>query len=188
MSDGEMLWRIAKPMDATEKDLYPMKKSVADRTIENERVLYQTGLHPVAYIGPIIGLCIAGLIAVGGGPTVLVLLIGVLALNKLITRRALRITVTDKTVSLGQRWANRSILRRQVEAIDVSLAWAADYGTVVIHGSGGTPIPVKWVPRPTQFRLAVLTELEVVNMALLEQQLVGVRQLGASHQLQDPQQ
>jgi hypothetical protein len=140
----------------------------------NERILYQSGLHPVAYAGPVLALCVAVLLVVNNAPVFLPVIIGLWALAKISGLASLRITVTNKTVSLGQPWANRSILRRKVEAIDVGMSALGNYGTIVIHGSGGTPIPVKWVPDPRKLRLAILTEPEIVDMALLERSRIQI--------------
>jgi hypothetical protein len=139
----------------------------------NERILYQSGLHPVAYVGPVLALCVAVLLVVFNVPVFLPFIIGLWAVARIIAWSSLRITVTDKTVSLGQPWANRSILRRKVEAMDVSVAAFGNYGRIVIHGSGGTPIPINWVPDPRKLRLVILTEPEMVDMALLERDLIS---------------
>jgi uncharacterized membrane protein YdbT with pleckstrin-like domain len=154
--------------------------------IPGETVVYTTRLHWIVLIGPIaLGLlfglpglallarAVAGtndksdastLMVVGG--LILLVVGGVFFGVGLLKRNATEMAVTDRRVIVKVGVANRrtiELLLSKVESINVEesmMGRILGYGTVIVHGTGGTPEPFDIVAHPIEFRKQVQQQIE----------------------------
>lgn len=152
--------RREKPMSYVKKDLIP-----------GEEVVYQTGLHWSVLLWPAI---IALIIAAGavvclrqkdtdflyaGAALLVVAFIVVVA--AVIKRTAVEMAVTNRRVIIKTGLASRrslEIMLAKVESIGIeesAIGRMFGYGTLTIHGTGGTPEPFRRIAHPSEFRRQV---------------------------------
>jgi uncharacterized membrane protein YdbT with pleckstrin-like domain len=141
---------------------------VAKNLVAGESLVYQTGVHWSVLFWPAVVavLLAAGAVAcliqkdpdflyAGAGLLVLALVILTAAAVK---RNATEIAVTNRRVIIKTGVTNRrslEIMLPKVESIGIAepfLGRMLGYGTVVIHGTGGTPEPFDQIAHPSEFR------------------------------------
>lgn len=153
-----------------------------ERTPGSDRTtVYQTGLHWIVLVPPAIaGAALIGLgIALMRRPTggihaiatpvidsgwfgILIIVAGVLAIGFGILRvESTRLILTNSRVTIESGVvAHRSIeiLLRQLESIQIDQSMAGQilgFGTVTMHGSGGTPEVMQMISNPEEFQRRV---------------------------------
>jgi len=142
--------------------------------IPGETLLYQTGLHWIVIVVPlIVGVCF-GLPGLGllfstetGGTGFFLLLIAGLCIGfGFLTRKSVEMGVTNKRVITKSGILSRrtlELLLTKVESIGVEegiLGRMVGYGTVIVRGTGGTPEPFKNIANPLEFRRQVQQQIE----------------------------
>jgi len=157
---------------------------VESNLIPCEKVLYKTGLHWIVLCWPIVASLIFALpglfllaISMGatgsksGGLAVVgfmnvVIAAGVVLVGYL-SRAATEMAVTNKRVIIKTGLLRRrtfELLMSKVESIGVDegiLGRILGYGSVVVHGTGGTPEPFRKVEHPLEFRRQVQQQIEI---------------------------
>ncbi len=144
---------------------------VNDHLDPGEKVIYQTRLHWIIYLGPVVivgvGLVLAvpgtpGLSAMGG---LAVLAVGLLSLLAAWVRQSSsEFAVTDKRVIIKTGFLSRRTIElnmSKVESVQVDqglLARLLNYGTITVIGTGGTREPFTLIDDPLAFRHAVQQE------------------------------
>ena len=141
---------------------------VTKNLVRGESLIYETGVHWSVLFWPVLIalILVAGAIVcilqkdpnflyAGAGLLVLALAIVVVAAIK---RGATEIAVTNRRVVIKTGLANRrslEIMLPKVESIGINepfMGRVLGYGTVVIHGTGGTPEPFDKIAHPAEFR------------------------------------
>jgi uncharacterized membrane protein YdbT with pleckstrin-like domain len=147
---------------------------VESNLIPGEQVLYKTGLHWIVFVGPVVFAVIFGLFglpflftqdtaAVG---LLFLVFAGFLVLLGYFSQKATEMAVTNKRIVIKTGLVKRrtlELLLSKVESIGVEeglLGRLLGYGSVVVHGTGGTPEPFKNVSRPLEFRRQVQQRVE----------------------------
>jgi uncharacterized membrane protein YdbT with pleckstrin-like domain len=159
---------------------------VEKHLIEGETIIYETRLHWIMLIGPVLlgllfGLTGAGmfvlsaqasgdkstahepLIVLGAAFFVVALLF---IARGVLMRNATEMTVTNKRVFVKVGLAARrtiELLLSRVESIGVEesvMGRILGYGTVIVHGTGGTPEVFKRIAHPLEFRTQVQQQIE----------------------------
>jgi uncharacterized membrane protein YdbT with pleckstrin-like domain len=149
---------------------------VEKNLISGEQLVYVTGLHWSVLAGPVL---LALIVAAGGigcltqkdtdfmyvGAILLAVAAGILAIAA-IKRNATEMAVTNRRVIIKTGMASRrslEIMLPKVESIGIDETVGGrmlGYGTVTIHGTGGTPEPFKRIAHPSEFRRAVQTQID----------------------------
>lgn len=139
--------------------------------IQGEQLIYETGLHWSVLVWPVI---IAVIVAAGGvacllqkdtnflyaGAALFVVALVILAVA-VIRRTAVEMAVTNRRVIIKTGLASRrslEIMLAKVESIGIeesAMARLFGYGTLTIHGTGGTPEPFRRIAHPSEFRREV---------------------------------
>ena len=161
---------------------------VEKHLIEGETVVYATGLHWIVLVRSFLLALLFGVpgvallvlstkqgsdssqestaMMVGGIVFVVVALVCLIA--ALIKRGATEMAVTDKRVIVKVGVASRrtfELLLQKVESIGVEesvMGRILGYGSVVIHGTGGSPEAFDRVAHPIEFRKQVQQQIEKV--------------------------
>jgi Bacterial PH domain len=141
---------------------------VTKNLITGESLVYETGVHWSVLFWPVV---IAIILAAGAivcllqrdpnflyaGAGLLVVALVVIAVAA-VRRNATEIAVTNRRViiktGLGSR-RSLEIMLPKVESIGITepfMGRMLGYGTVVIHGTGGTPEPFDKIAHPSEFR------------------------------------
>jgi len=141
---------------------------VEKNLVSGENLVYETGVHWSVLFWPIV---IALLLAAGavvclmqkdpnfayGGAALLVAAIVILVVA-IVRRGATEIAVTNRRVMIKTGLASRrslEIMLPKLESIGITepfMGRMLGYGTVVIHGTGGTPEPFDKIAHPNEFR------------------------------------
>jgi membrane protein YdbS with pleckstrin-like domain len=139
--------------------------------IQGEKLIYETGLHWSVLIWPVI---IAIIVGAGGvvcllqkdtnflyaGAALLVVALGIVAVA-MFRRSAVEMAVTNRRVIIKTGLASRrslEIMLAKVESIGIEESATGrmfGYGTLTIHGTGGTPEPFRRIAHPSEFRRQV---------------------------------
>ncbi|HXX46440.1 MAG TPA: PH domain-containing protein [Candidatus Acidoferrales bacterium] len=144
-----------------------------------EKLVYETGVHWVVLLWPIVlaMVLVAGAIACGmqkntnfvfAGAALIVVAIVVIAVA-ILMRSATEIAVTNRRVIIKTGLASRrslEIMLPKVESIGIAEPFAGrmlGYGTVVIHGTGGTPEPFDKIAHPGEFRKHVQEQADAAR-------------------------
>jgi len=137
----------------------------------NERIIYQSRLHWIIYLGPVVivgvGLVLAvpgapGLSAAGGAAVLALGLVSILA--AWVRQISSEFAVTDKRVIIKTGFLSRRTIElnmSKVESVQVDqglLARLLNYGTITVIGTGGTREPFSMIDDPMSFRHAVQQE------------------------------
>jgi uncharacterized membrane protein YdbT with pleckstrin-like domain len=147
-------------MSYVEKDLIP-----------GEELVYKTGLHWSVLFWPVV---IAVIIAAGGVAFLLqkdtdflyagaglLVVAGIIVAVAMFRRTAVEMAVTNRRVIIKTGLASRrslEIMLAKVESIGVdesAMGRMLGFGTLTIHGTGGTPEPFNRIAHPSQFRREV---------------------------------
>lgn len=159
---------------------------VAKHLIDGESIVYETRLHWVVLLVPFL---LALLFALTGAallvlysratntksPTaestmfagiILLVIALVFVVRGIVVRNATEMTVTNKRVFVKVGLAARrtiELLLSRVESIGVEesiMGRMLGYGTVIVHGTGGTPEVFNMVAHPLEFRTQVQQQIE----------------------------
>jgi len=159
---------------------------VEKHLIEGETIIYETRLHWIVLIAPIVLGSLFALTGVGmfvlsgrasadqatahqslmaiGAAFFLVALIFIV--RGVVMRNATEMTVTNKRVFVKVGLAARrtiELLLSRVESIGVEesvMGRMLGYGTVIVHGTGGTPEVFNMIAHPLEFRTQVQQQIE----------------------------
>jgi uncharacterized membrane protein YdbT with pleckstrin-like domain len=150
---------------------------VKSNLIQGETLIYETGIHWSALFWPFV----LGILVIAGGVafffwqtfagriemgTLLIAAAIVFLLYKIVQRGSTEIAVTNRRVIIKTGMAARrslEIMLPKVESISVEESvWGRmlGYGTVMIHGTGGTPEPFQRIAHPNEFRQHVQTQID----------------------------
>jgi len=159
---------------------------VEKHLIEGETIIYETRLHWIVLIGSFLLGLLFGLTAVGmfvlsaratgekGAASESMTILGAAFLavalifiaRGILVRNATEMTVTNKRVFVKVGLAARrtiELLLSRVESIGVEetvMGRLLGYGTVIVHGTGGTPEIFNKVAHPLEFRTQVQQQIE----------------------------
>ena len=159
---------------------------VQKHLIEGETIIYETRLHWVVLIPPVLlGLLFAltgvGMFVLAGRTTAgqaaahqtllaigaAFLLVALLFIARgILVRNATEMTVTNKRVFVKVGLAARrtiELLLSRVESIGVEesvMGRMLGYGRVIVHGTGGTPETFNMIAHPLEFRTQVQQQIE----------------------------
>jgi uncharacterized membrane protein YdbT with pleckstrin-like domain len=153
--------------------------------IPGEKLMYRTGVHWSVLFGPAIlaaiiaapGIAIlafrddiAGkgipVDAIAAAGVALIAVAAIIFAYSVIKKNATEIAVTDKRVIIKTGLTSRrslEIMLAKVESIGIDetlMGRMLGYGTVVIHGTGGTPEPFRKIAHPSEFRMAVQQQVD----------------------------
>jgi uncharacterized membrane protein YdbT with pleckstrin-like domain len=159
---------------------------VEKHLIDGETIIYETRLHWIVLIAPIVlgslfALTGVGMFVLSGRTTadqsaahLSLLAIGaafflvalIFIVRGVVMRNATEMTVTNKRVFVKVGLAARrtiELLLSRVESIGVEesvMGRMLGYGTVIIHGTGGTPEVFNMIAHPLEFRTQVQQQIE----------------------------
>jgi uncharacterized membrane protein YdbT with pleckstrin-like domain len=147
--------------------------------ISGERLVYRTGLHWSVLFWPVV---LTAILGAGGifcllqkdqnivyGGIGLLVVAGVVLAIAVVKRNAIEIAVTNRRVMIKTGVASRrslEIMLPKVESIGIdesAMGRLLGYGTVVIHGTGGTPEPFVKIAHPSEFRREVQQQIGTVR-------------------------
>jgi uncharacterized membrane protein YdbT with pleckstrin-like domain len=158
---------------------------VKKNLIPGETLVYRTGVHWSVLFGPAVvaaiiaapGIAIlayrddiashgvpANVIIVAG--MALIVLAGIILAYSVIKKDATEIAVTNRRVIIKTGMTSRrslEIMIAKVESIGIDetmMGRMLGYGTVLIHGTGGTPEPFRKIAHPSEFRMAVQQQVD----------------------------
>jgi uncharacterized membrane protein YdbT with pleckstrin-like domain len=158
---------------------------VEKNLIPGERIVYRTGVHWSVLFGPAIlaavivapGIAVLAyrddianhgipvdVVAIAGA--VLVLVAVAIFGFSVVKKNATEIAVTDRRVIIKTGMASRrslEIMIAKVESVGIDetlMGRMLGYGTVVIHGTGGTPEPFRKIAHPSEFRREVQQQVD----------------------------
>ena len=151
---------------------------VEKNLIPGETLVYETGVHWSVLFWPFVGVLALGAGGVAfffwqdfaGRIEMGTLLLGValvIAIFSIMKRNATEIAVTNKRVIIKTGMASRrslEIMLQKVESIGIDeTMWGRmlGYGSMVIHGTGGTPEPFHKIAHPSEFRQRVQQQIDV---------------------------
>jgi uncharacterized membrane protein YdbT with pleckstrin-like domain len=149
---------------------------IEQNLIPGEKLVYKTGLHWSVLFGPVV---LAAIIAAGGvvcllqkdtnflyaGAALLVVALVVVAVG-MFKRTAVEMAVTNRRVIIKTGLASRrslEIMLAKVESIGVEesgMGRILGFGTLTIHGTGGTPEPFSRIAHPSEFRREVQQQID----------------------------
>ena len=159
---------------------------VEKHLIEGETIVYETRLHWVVLVAPILLGILFGLTGLGmfilsaqatGNKSAAhqpMMILGaaffaialLFIVRGVLMRNATEMTVTNKRVFVKVGLAARrtiELLLSRVESIGVQesvMGRMLGYGTVIVHGTGGTPEVFNMVAHPLEFRTQVQQQIE----------------------------
>jgi uncharacterized membrane protein YdbT with pleckstrin-like domain len=159
---------------------------VEKHLIEGETIIYETRLHWVMLVAPVLLGLLFGLTGVGmfvlsaratgdksmGREPLIILgaaffVVALLFIGRgVLMRNATEMTVTNKRVFVKVGLAARrtiELLLSRVESIGVEesvMGRMLGYGTVIVHGTGGTPEVFNRIAHPLEFRTQVQQQIE----------------------------
>jgi uncharacterized membrane protein YdbT with pleckstrin-like domain len=150
---------------------------VKKNLIQGETLVYGTGVHWSVLFWPFVVVILMAAAGVAfffwqtfaGRIEMGTLLIGfalVLAIFSIMKRNSTEIAVTNRRVIIKTGMASRrslEIMLPKVESIGIEESfWGRllGYGTVVVHGTGGTPEPFRKIAHPNQFRQHVQEQID----------------------------
>jgi uncharacterized membrane protein len=162
-------------------ELKPKMTYVEENLIPGETLIYRTGVHWSVLFWPLLLV----VIVVAGGivcyfqnflgkvetGTFLIAAALVYALYVIIKRNSTEIAVTDRRVIIKTGMASRrslEVMLAKVESIGIEenvMGRMLGYGTVVIHGTGGTPEPFRKIAHPSEFRQRVQEQIDRASSA-----------------------
>lgn len=159
---------------------------VEKHLIEGEKIIYETRLHWIVLVAPLLLGLLFGLTAVAmfvlsgrsdAGQTMaheslMIVAAAFLAISLvfivrgILMRNATEMTVTNKRVFVKVGLAARrtvELLLSRVESIGVEetvMGRMLGYGRVIVHGTGGTPEVFNLIAHPLEFRTQVQQQIE----------------------------
>ena len=153
---------------------------VEKNLIDGERLIFRTGVHWLVLFWPLTIVAVV----LGGGTAIFLIghFVGKIELGTLLIasalvyclyavmkRSATEIAVTNRRVIIKTGMVDRrslEIMLPKVESIGVDEPfWGRlfGYGSVVIHGTGGTPDPFRTIAHPAEFRKCVQEQIDRIG-------------------------
>ena len=161
---------------------------VEKNLISGEKLMYRTGVHwSVLFGAAVVAVIVGGAgvailayrndiaghgIPVNGTEIAGMALVAVAAIffgYRVVKKNATEIAVTDRRVIIKTGMTSRrslEIMLAKVESIGIDetlMGRMLGYGTVVIHGTGGTPEPFTKIAHPSEFRMAVQQQIDAAR-------------------------
>jgi uncharacterized membrane protein YdbT with pleckstrin-like domain len=159
---------------------------VENHLIAGEKIVYTTRLHWIVLLRPIVLSLLFGVPGVAllvrsaadhgaqtasttpmmAGGVILLVVAAICIVTGILKRNATEMAVTDKRLVIKVGVAGRrtlELLLQKVESIAVEeslMGRALGYGTVIVHGTGGTPEPFDRMAHPIEFRKQVQQQIE----------------------------
>lgn len=151
---------------------------VKKNLVTGERLIYRTGVHWSVLSGPIVLAILIGgagvasfvlrrdLLILGA---VLLLVAAIVLISAIVKRNATEIGVTNRRVIIKTGMLSRrslEIMLPKVESIAINepaMGRILGYGTVVIHGTGGTPEAFDKIAHPSEFRREVQQQMDAAT-------------------------
>jgi uncharacterized membrane protein YdbT with pleckstrin-like domain len=159
---------------------------VENHLIAGEKVVYTTRLHWIVLLRPIVLSLLFGVPGVAllvrsaadhsaqtasttpmmAGGVILMVVAAICIVTGILKRNATEMAVTDKRLVVKVGVAGRrtlELLLQKVESIAVEeslMGRVLGYGTVIVHGTGGTPEPFDRMAHPIEFRKQVQQQIE----------------------------
>jgi uncharacterized membrane protein YdbT with pleckstrin-like domain len=148
---------------------------VKKNLVAGETLVYHTGVHWSVLFWPVVfALLIGGagvaaclfrhdLLILG---VVCLLVAAIVLVSAIVKRNATEIGVTNRRVIIKTGMLSRrslEIMLPKVESIAINepaMGRILGYGTVVIHGTGGTPEPFDKIAHPSEFRREVQQQMD----------------------------
>jgi uncharacterized membrane protein YdbT with pleckstrin-like domain len=152
--------------------------------IPGEKLVYATGVHWSVLFGPtVLALIVAAAgmvlvlfrndlgmgVATGNVAALTLIVVAAMIFGfSMIKKNATEIAVTDKRVIIKTGMGSRrslEIMLAKVESIGIDetvIGRILGYGTVMIHGTGGTPEPFRKIAHPSEFRMAVQQQIDSI--------------------------
>ena len=149
--------------------------------VAGEKLVFETGPHWSVIFWPVV---LAVLVAAGGvfcltqhehgqafaigGAALLTIAVAIVIVAR-VQRNATEIAVTNRRVIIKTGIASRrslEIMLGKVESIGITepmMGRVLGYGTVVIHGTGGTPEPFTRIARPSELRRHVQEQADAAG-------------------------
>jgi uncharacterized membrane protein YdbT with pleckstrin-like domain len=135
---------------------------IEQNLVPAEEVVYQTKLHPIIFVGPILFVLLGLVLLVVPILGLLVIVIGLLlAVPRYIRVATSEFAVTNKRVLIKVGWVRRrtlEMLLTKVETIGVNqglLGRMLNYGGITVTGTGGTREFFQGIKNPLEFRKQV---------------------------------
>jgi membrane protein YdbS with pleckstrin-like domain len=148
---------------------------VEKNLISGEKLVYRTGIHWIVLFWPFVFAVLLG----GAGVAVYIdrndlwwaggALVAIAAIVLIIAgfrRNSTEMAVTNRRVIIKTGIASRrslEIMLPKVESIGIDESAGGrmlGYGTVTIHGTGGTPEPFRLIAHPSEFRKQVQQQID----------------------------
>jgi Bacterial PH domain len=151
---------------------------VKKNLVTGETLIYRTGVHWSVLFWPVVlAVLIAGagvaafllrrdLLILGA---VLLLVAAIVLISAIAKRNSTEIGVTNRRVIIKTGMMSRrslEIMLPKVESIAINepaMGRILGYGTVVIHGTGGTPEPFAKIAHPSEFRREVQQQMDLAT-------------------------
>jgi uncharacterized membrane protein YdbT with pleckstrin-like domain len=151
---------------------------VEKNLVSGETLVYRTGIHWSVLFWPVLFAILIGgagvatfvlrrdLLILGA---VLLLVAAIVLISAVVKRNATEIGVTNRRVIIKTGMLNRrslEIMLPKVESIAINepaMGRILGYGTVVIHGTGGTPEPFDKIAHPSEFRREVQQQMDATT-------------------------
>jgi uncharacterized membrane protein YdbT with pleckstrin-like domain len=148
---------------------------VEKNLISGEKLIYRTGIHWIVLFWPFVFAVLLG----GAGVAVymyrndlgwiggaLVAIAAIILIVAEFRRNSTEMAVTNRRVIIKTGIASRrslEIMLPKVESIGIDESAGGrilGYGTVTIHGTGGTPEPFRLIAHPSEFRRQVQQQID----------------------------
>jgi membrane protein YdbS with pleckstrin-like domain len=148
---------------------------VEKNLISGEKLVYRTGIHWIVLFWPFVFAVLLG----GAGVAVYIYrndlwwagaaLVAIAAIALIVAgfrRNSTEMAVTNRRVVIKTGIASRrslEIMLPKVESIGIDESAGGrmlGYGTVTIHGTGGTPEPFRLIAHPSEFRKQVQQQID----------------------------
>ncbi|HEX4003148.1 MAG TPA: PH domain-containing protein [Candidatus Acidoferrales bacterium] len=151
---------------------------VEKNLVAGETLVYRTGIHWSVLFWPVVVAVLIGgagiasfvlrrdLLILGA---VLLLVAAIVLISAIVRRNATEIGVTNRRVIIKMGLLSRrslEIMLPKVESIAINepaMGRILGYGTVVIHGTGGTPEPFAKIAHPSEFRREVQQQMDAAG-------------------------
>ncbi len=151
---------------------------VQKNLVAGETLVYRTGVHWSVLFWPVVLAILIGgagvaacllrhdLLIVGA---VCLLVAAIVLISAIVKRNATEIGVTNRRVIIKTGMLSRrslEIMLPKVESIAIdepAMGRILGYGTVVIHGTGGTPEPFDKIVHPSEFRREVQQQMDAAT-------------------------
>jgi uncharacterized membrane protein YdbT with pleckstrin-like domain len=151
---------------------------VEKNLISGETLVFQTGVHWIVLVPQTLFAILIAAVGIGAyvyRPSLMIvaiifLPIGVFILiYAIMQRNSTEMAVTNRRVIIKTGMMSRrslEIMLQKVESIGIeesAFGRMFGYGTVTIHGTGGTPEPFRMIAHPSEFRKEVQQQMDAAS-------------------------